>query len=95
MKIAIRQVLLAACLGAICMLGGCLSTTPLSDASFGESVVAIKKMQILHPLADSNDLPDERGDGTSGVATVKNYMKSFEKPVPAVNAFSGSGISNN
>jgi hypothetical protein len=69
-------------------LGGCMTSTPVWDAHFGEAARTTSQMQIIDPQAAV--------DGKAAVAAQDTYDKSFQAPVTSPNAFvigigSGSG----
>ena len=85
------------CLGACATLGGCLSSTPEWDRTFGSSVTQIRTMQTLNPMASDNDDPVAGIDGRAAVSAQANYVKSFTAPVPHTNVFTigvGTGSTN-
>ncbi|WP_206956449.1 hypothetical protein [Trinickia acidisoli] len=101
MKIQQIALRLALIVGACAILDGCLSSTPIWDRTFGESVNAITAMQTLNPNASANTDPVMGIDGTAATAAQQNYGKSFMAPPPPTNMFtigvsssSGSGSGN-
>lgn len=94
--IALRLALIAASCAA---LNGCLSSTPVWDRTFGNSMHTVAAMQTLNPNAAANEDPVAGIDGIAGTATQQNYGKSFLTPPPPVNVLtigvgSSSGSSN-
>jgi hypothetical protein len=72
---------------ACALLGGCMSSSPIWDAHFGESVRAITQAQIIDPQAGEHR-PSKPGiDGKSAVSAMTTYDRSFQAPVPAANPF--------
>jgi len=88
---------LALCVGACATLGGCLSSSPTWDQTFGSAVKQITVMQTLNPQASDNDDPVAGIDGRAAEAVQTNYAKSFTAPTPPTNVFTigvGTGSSN-
>ncbi|KLU23502.1 hypothetical protein EOS_25000 [Caballeronia mineralivorans PML1(12)] len=77
-------VLIAPACGA---LSGCLSTTPVWDSHFGQSVRAISQAQIIDPDAAIHHPSTSGIDGKAAVAAMSNYNASFQQPAPSANAF--------
>jgi hypothetical protein len=72
---------------ACALLGGCMSSSPIWDAHFGESVKAITQAQIIDPQAGEY-LPSANGvDGKSAASAMDAYDKSFQAPAPTANPF--------
>lgn len=93
--IALRLALIAAGCAA---LNGCLSSTPVWDRTFGNSMHSVTAMQTLNPTAAANEDPVAGVDGTAATAAQQNYGKSFLTPPPPVNVLTigiGSGGSSN
>ncbi len=95
-QIIIRLALVSA---ACALLNGCLSSTPVWDRTFGDSVKTVTAMQVLNPAASANADPVAGIDGTAATASQQNYGKSFMAPAPQTSVFtigvSGSGASGN
>ncbi|WP_116138624.1 hypothetical protein [Trinickia diaoshuihuensis] len=90
--IAARLALIAA---GCATLNGCLSSTPVWDRTYGNSVRAVTAMQTLNPNASANEDPVAGVDGTAATAAQQNYGKSFLTPPPPVNVLTiGVGSSN-
>jgi hypothetical protein len=77
----------ALCIAVCAALGGCLSSTPHWDKTFGNSVTQIRDMQVLNPNAGDNTDPVAGIDGKAAVAAQTQYDKSFTAPPPSVNVF--------
>ncbi|PMS22121.1 hypothetical protein C0Z18_06325 [Trinickia dabaoshanensis] len=94
--IALRLALIAAGCAA---LNGCLSSTPVWDRTFGNSMHTVTSMQTLNPNASANEDPVAGVDGTAATAAQQNYGKSFMVPPPPTNMLTigigGSGSSGN
>ena len=75
------------CAAASLTLGGCLTSTPHWDETFGSSVSQLKEMQTLNPNASMNTDPVAGVDGNTASAIQKNYAKSFTAPPPPINVF--------
>ncbi|CAN7426898.1 hypothetical protein [Paraburkholderia sp. SIMBA_054] len=92
--LARRAMLLAPMLAA---LGGCMTSTPIWDAHFGEAVRAVKQAQIIDPHA-AEHAPSVSGvDGKAAASAMDSYDKSFRQPAPVTNPYvigvSGGGSS--
>ncbi len=72
---------------ATTLLGGCMTTTPIWDAHFGEAVRAIKQAQIIDPQAGERNPFVPGVDGKAAVSAMTTYNKSFRAPAPTVNQF--------
>lgn len=95
-QLALRLTLATACSAA---LNGCMTSTPVWDRTFGDSVKTITAMQVLNPAASANADPVVGVDGTAATAAQQNYGKSFMAPPPPTSVFtigvSGSGSAGN
>jgi len=82
---------------ACAALSGCMSTTPIFDSHFGESVKAISQAQIIDPDAAIHHPSTSGIDGKAAVAAMSNYNASFQQPTSTSNPFvigvGGSGSS--
>lgn len=68
-------------------LSGCMTSTPMWDAHFGEAARAAAQMQIIDPHA-AEHAPSAPGvDGKAAVAAQDAYDKSFQAPPTTPNAF--------
>ncbi|CAE6713002.1 hypothetical protein [Paraburkholderia domus] len=68
-------------------LGGCMTSTPVWDAHFGEAAHTAAAMQIIDPHA-AEHTPSTLGvDGKAAVAAQDAYDKSFQAPVTTLNPF--------
>ncbi|MBN3792290.1 hypothetical protein [Burkholderia sp. Ac-20353] len=68
-------------------LAGCMSSTPVWDTRFGESVRPVLQAQIIDPHA-AEHAPSSAGmPGSAASAALDNYDKSFQAPEPKANAF--------
>ena len=68
-------------LAAIVTLCGCAaSTTPETDARFGQSFNLIKAQQTLNPDASRTTDPVAGIDGKAAKGAYDNYRDSFRKP---------------
>ncbi|ANB77611.1 hypothetical protein AYM40_30805 [Paraburkholderia phytofirmans OLGA172] len=77
-------------------LSGCMSSTPIWDAHFGQALKAVTQAQIIDPHAAEHAQSAQGMDGKSAASAMDTYDKSFQQPVPSPNAFvigvgSGSG----
>lgn len=83
-------------LPAMLALGGCMTTTPVWDAHFGEAVRAVKQAQIIDPQAAEHAQSASGVDGKSANAAMNTYDRSFSQPVVTSNPYVigvGSGSS--
>jgi hypothetical protein len=74
----VRRVLLIAPLGAA--LGGCMTSTPIWDAHFGQAVRYSMHAQIIDPEAGQHAASQPGVDGKSAASAMDRYDKSFEQP---------------
>ncbi|WP_205191699.1 hypothetical protein [Burkholderia sp. LMG 13014] len=75
-------------------LAGCMSSTPVWDTRFGESVRAVTQAQIIDPHAADHAAAPMVGGGAA-TSALDNYDKSFKQIDPPANAFViGIGKSN-
>lgn len=90
----------ALALAPVCAaLGGCMTSTPIWDAHFGEAARAIKQAQIIDPQAGTRNPSTPGVDGVAAVSTMDRYDKSYAKPTGTANPFvigigTGGGSSN-
>ena len=80
-------------------LGGCMTSTPVWDANFGNAVRTVSQMQIIDPHAGEHTPSTPGVDGKAAVAAQDAYDKSFQAPPATSNAFvigigSGNGGGN-
>ncbi|MDR0242134.1 MAG: hypothetical protein LBJ65_11090 [Burkholderia sp.] len=68
-------------------LAGCMSSTPVWDSRFGESVRAVTQAQIIDPHAAEHAASTSGVDGAAAAAALDNYDKSFKQIDPPANAF--------
>ncbi|KAA1014420.1 hypothetical protein FVF58_06085 [Paraburkholderia panacisoli] len=68
-------------------LGGCMSSTPIWDAHFGEALKTVTQAQIIDPHAAEHAQSARGIDGRSAVSAMETYDKSFQQPAPSPNAF--------
>ncbi|AXF25467.1 hypothetical protein CUJ89_33915 [Burkholderia pyrrocinia] len=68
-------------------LAGCMSSTPVWDTRFGESVRAVMQAQIIDPHAAEHAASPAVVDGGAATAALDNYDKSFKQIQPPANAF--------
>ena len=68
-------------IAGLATLGGCaVSTTPETDARFGQSFSLIKAQQTLNPDASLNTDPVVGIDGKAAKGAYENYRDSFRRP---------------
>lgn len=69
-------------------LAGCLNTSPIWDANFGESVRTLRAMQTLNPNATyTNTDPVTGVDGRAATFAMDRYGQSFRNPPTDNNTF--------
>lgn len=68
-------------------LGGCMSSTPIWDAHFGQALKAVTQAQIIDPHAAEHAQSTPGVDGKSAASAMDTYDRSFQQPLPAPNAF--------
>ncbi|WP_322085190.1 hypothetical protein [Burkholderia sp. BCC1999] len=68
-------------------LAGCMSSTPVWDSRFGDSVRTVMQAQIIDPHAGEHPASASGVDGGAAAAALDNYDKSFKQAVPPANAF--------
>lgn len=68
-------------------LAGCMSSTPVWDTRFGESVRAVTQAQIIDPHAAEHAAATTVVDGNAAASALDNYDKSFKQIDPPTNAF--------
>ncbi|PCE33855.1 hypothetical protein [Burkholderia ubonensis] len=80
----VRRAALAVPLAAA--LAGCMSSTPVWDGRFGESVRAVTQAQVIDPHA-AEHAPKPAVSGSAAAAALDNYDKSFQTVQPQSNTF--------
>jgi hypothetical protein len=73
-----RRLLLIAPLSAA--LGGCMTSSPIWEAHFGQAVRHSMQAQIIDPEAGQHAASQPGVDGKSAAAAMDRYDKSFEQP---------------
>ncbi|UXU85329.1 hypothetical protein [Burkholderia sp. S-53] len=68
-------------------LAGCMSSTPVWDSRFGDSVRTVMQAQIIDPHAAEHATSASGVDGSAAAAALDNYDKSFKQIQPPANAF--------
>ncbi len=71
---------LALMVSACAFLGGCMSSSPVWDAHFGEAVRTVTQSQIIDPQAGERSPSAPGIDGQSAVSAMTQYDKSFSQP---------------
>jgi hypothetical protein len=66
--------------GVLSLCGCAATTTPATDAHFGEAMTMIKAQQTLNPDASRNTNPVTGLDGKAAKGALDNYRDSFRKP---------------
>lgn len=97
----LRRTLTLATLSTAMGLAGCMTTTPVYDQHFGESVRIVRAMQTLNPETPNNADPGVRVDGRAATAAMDRYNGSYRAPqsdtngyTVGVGAVNGGGLSN-
>ncbi|WLI89208.1 hypothetical protein Q4S45_21340 [Massilia sp. R2A-15] len=67
-------------------LSGCVSTTPVMDRQFGDSLRATLASQVANPGAPRNANPVNGIDGRAARAAQERYEASFAQPQPSAEA---------
>jgi hypothetical protein len=76
----------------IATLSGCVATTtPQTDARFGEAMSMLKAQQTINPDASLNTDPVIGVDGKAAKGALDNYRDSFRKPPTESAGFMGIG----
>lgn len=79
-------------IAGIVALSGCVATTtPETDARFGEAMSMMKAQQTLNPDASRNTDPVVGLDGKAAKGALDNYRDSFRKPPAEAPNFLGIG----
>jgi len=68
-------------------LAGCMSSTPVWDSRFGDSVRTVMQAQIIDPHAGEHAASTPGVNGAAAAAALDNYDKSFKQIQPPANAF--------
>lgn len=68
-------------------LGGCMTSSPIWDAHFGEAARTVYKAQIIDPQAGEHNPSTQGVDGSAAVSAMHRYEKSFDAPRQATNPF--------
>ncbi|AKM05001.1 MULTISPECIES: hypothetical protein [Burkholderia cepacia complex] len=70
-------------------LAGCMSSSPVWDSRFGDSVRTVMQAQIIDPHAAEHTASASAPgvDGSAAAAALDNYDKSFKQLQPPANAF--------
>ncbi|QVN22877.1 hypothetical protein [Burkholderia pyrrocinia] len=68
-------------------LAGCMSSSPVWDSRFGDSVRTVMQAQIIDPHAAEHTASASGVDGGAAAAALDNYDKSFKQLQPPANAF--------
>lgn len=75
-----RRALLIVAAPACAALGGCMTSTPIWDAHFGEAVKTVTQAQVIDPDAGAHN-PSKPGiDGRAANSAMGQYQKSFDAP---------------
>ncbi|WP_028202664.1 hypothetical protein [Paraburkholderia nodosa] len=82
----LRQALLIVPLAAA--LGGCMTSTPIWDAHFGDAVRTSMRAQIIDPDAAQHASSPQGIDGKAADSAMVLYDKSYQQPPAADHAYS-------
>ena len=74
-----------ACTLALCLTGGCASTTPNYDAKFGDAVRAARLSMTINPDAGKSADQVAGMDGESARNIILQYQGTFAAPPPVTN----------
>lgn len=78
----------------VAALGGCMTSTPIWDAHFGEAVRTAMHAQIIDPDAAQHVASSPGIDGKAAASAMKNYDKSYQNPPAAENGYT-MGVTGN
>ncbi len=82
-----RPLTLGALLIAVASLAGCMSTTPVYDHHFGESVRIVRAMQTLNAEAPNNADPGVNINGRASTAAMDRFNGLYQSPPSDANAY--------
>ncbi|MDG0025736.1 hypothetical protein [Trinickia sp. Y13] len=75
-----RRALFIVAAPACAALSGCMSSSPIWDAHFGEAVKTVTQAQVIDPDAGARN-PSKPGiDGKAANSAMGQYQKSFDSP---------------
>ena len=77
-----RRALLIVMAPACAALGGCMTSTPIWDAHFGEAVKTVTQAQVIDPDAAMHNPSAPGIDGKAANSAMGQYQKSFDAPPP-------------
>lgn len=96
-----RTVTVAAALALVTGLAGCMSTSPVYEQHFGESVRIVRAMQTLNPEATNNADPGINVNGRAATAAMDRFNGLYQSPpsdgngyTVGVGAVQGGGLGN-
>ncbi|MGF6726255.1 hypothetical protein P3T43_005644 [Paraburkholderia sp. GAS41] len=72
---------------AFAALSGCMTSTPIWDAHFGEAEKAATQAQIIDPHAAEHSASVDGIDGKSAASAMNQYDKSFAQPITTASPF--------
>lgn len=75
-------------------LGGCMTSSPIWEAHFGEAVRTSTQAQIIDPDAAQHAASAQGIDGKAAASAMDLYDKSYQQPPVADNAYT-MGVSGN
>ncbi|MBU6488330.1 MAG: hypothetical protein KGQ57_10935 [Burkholderiales bacterium] len=82
-----RRAFLLVAAPACAALGGCMSSTPIWDAHFGEAVKTVTQAQVIDPDAGARNPSTPGIDGKAANSAMGQYQKSFDAPPPTFTPF--------
>jgi hypothetical protein len=68
-------------------LGGCMTSSPIWEAHFGEAVKAASQAQIIDPQAAQHSPSTPGIDANSAVSAMTQYDKSYAQPITTANPY--------
>lgn len=93
-NVVVRRVSITAFAALACAaLGGCMTSSPIWEAHFGEAVRSNARVQIIDAHA-GDQAPSPQGiDGKAAASVMDLYDKSYAHPPVSSNAYT-MGVSN-
>ncbi|CAB3668704.1 hypothetical protein [Trinickia soli] len=82
-----RRALVIVAAPACAALGGCMTSTPIWDAHFGEAVKTVTQAQVIDPDAAGRNPSTPGIDGKAANSAMGQYQKSFDSPPPTFTPF--------
>ncbi len=82
-----RTVTLGTALAVVAGLAGCMSTTPVYEQHFGESVRIVRAMQTLNPEAPNNADPGVNVNGRAATAAMDRFNGLYRSAPADANGY--------